>query len=81
MFSQRHFPKDDFPSDNFSEEETSLMCNVRLGLLRRRRLQWGEAAADMNRLGGRALRLGQTWKLSLGKLYICEVATWEIGHL
>ena len=58
-----------FPSGNFPK--------VRLSILRRRRLQWElSAAAKMdwraecrgqNRMGGRALRLGQTW----------EVTAWE----
>ena len=51
-----------FPSGNFPK--------VRLGPLRRCRLQWGRALR-LGWAGGRVLRLGQTW----------EVAAWEIAHL
>ena len=57
-----------FPSNNFPK--------VRLGLLRRRRLQWGQALR-LEQSRGRALQLGQTWRLPLGKLYIWEVANRE----
>jgi len=76
------FPKDfsqvatfqmfNFPSGNFPK--------VRLGPLRRRRLQWGPIAAARMREGpktmartgwDRALRLGQT----------CQVAAWEISFM
>ena len=42
VLSQRQFPKDDFPSDNF---QSSNFPKIRLGPLRRRRLQWGTSAA------------------------------------
>ena len=65
-----------FPSGNFPK--------VRLGPLRRHRLQWGAERCSCDGLGDRAPRLGQTWEVvachlgscPLGK-YPWKVATWE----
>ena len=68
-----------FPRGNFPK--------VRLGPLRRRRLQWEAERRGYNRLLGWALWLGQTWEVAaweiarLGSFYLgkypWEVATWE----
>ena len=76
--TQDIFPKAIFQGTIY-QVATSQVCNflsgnlpkVRLGPLRRRRLQWGSSAAARMGWGGRALRLGLTWK----------VAAWEIAHL
>ena len=76
-FGVRYFPKNIFPTGT-SQVATYQMCNfpsgnfpkVRLGSLRRRRLQWGPSAAART-IFGRELRLGQTW----------EVVAWEITNL
>ena len=62
-----------FPSGNFQK--------VRLGPLRRRRLQWGAERCGWDGLRGRAPRLEQAGgrELRLGKTW--EVAAWEITHL
>ena len=67
-FFEGDFLIDNFPSGNFPK--------VRLGPLRRRRLQWGVERCGQDGLGGRAPRLEQAWgrKLRLGQ-------TWEIAHL
>ena len=68
-----HFPKGDFSSDNIPSGN---FPKVRLGPLRRRRLQWGQAR-----------RLGRTWEVAaweiahlgschLGK-YPWKVNAWE----
>ena len=71
--SLRHFPRTT-SQVSISQVATSQMCNfprgkfqkVRLGPLRRRRLQWG----------GRALRLGQTWEVA-----VWEIAHLRSFHL
>jgi len=70
-----------FPNGSFPK--------VRLGLLRRRRLQWGSrAAARISKGPSATARTGhggpssaakdRLEKFPLGKLHIWEVATWEI---
>jgi len=58
-----------FPSGKFPK--------VRLGPLRRCRLQWGPSATT--RMGLRAERCGwdRLGKLPLGKFHIWEVSTWK----
>ena len=97
----RYFPNVTFPRTTsqvtISIVATSQLCNfpsgnflmVRLGILKRRRKQWGTIAAARKGQCGRALRLGgarvaercgvnRLVKLPLGISHFCEVATWEI---
>ena len=84
VLSYNHFPKDYFPSDNFPSGSFPIpivqiskqhLQKVRLGLLRRRRLQWGgpsaatrmgfgEGALLLEQVRDRVLRLGQTWEVA-----------------
>ena len=68
-FSQLGLPKRQFTKCAISQAATSKELELILSLLRSRRLQWGpSAAARAGRLGGLALRLGQTWKMPLKKI-------------
>jgi len=79
VFSQRHFPKGNFPRTTSQVTISKMRIfprgifpKVRLGPLRHCRLQKvPSAAARSSKLGGKALRLGQTW----------DVAAWEIEYL
>ena len=88
VLSQRHFPKDDFRSENIP---SGIVPNLQfpkqqlpkgqvrppeaqqaaMGPSTATKIGQGAKRFDQNRLGGRALRLGQTW----------EVAVWKISHL
>ena len=77
-FTSDNFPIGNFPNVQFSKQQLSkgmirpseapqaAMGAERFGLD-----GLGAKCRDQNRLGGRALQLGQTWK----------VAAWEIAHL
>ena len=67
-----YFPKGNFPWSTSHCENSQMATSQKFsfGLLRRRRPHLGPGAAKMG-LGGRALRLGQTW----------TVAVWEIAQL
>ena len=85
MFSQRHFPNGDFPSDNFSQVSTSQMCNfqngnfskVRLGLLGRRGPQLGPGAAARTCLGPSTAARTDFGSCHLGN----TIRNWPLGKM
>ena len=78
VLSQRQFPKDDFPSDNF---QSSNFPKIRLGPLRRRRLQWGDERCGQDGLGAERCGQDRLGKLLLGKLHIWKNPLGKYQHL